>query len=77
MDTDIFDRLAVSWPSPIVARAQVGKFSGGLLHARTLANLDCLGRGPRKVSLGRKVGYDRDDLVRWMKERAGSTAANR
>lgn len=41
-----FKELSTKWPSPIVARAQVERFSGGLLNARTLANLDSIGEGP-------------------------------
>lgn len=32
--------LIKNWPSPIVAREEVGKFSGGLLNPRTMANQD-------------------------------------
>lgn len=63
------DQLAESWPSPIVARSEVKVFSGGLLHPRTMANLDCLGRGPEKIQVGRRVCYEASQLVAWMKER--------
>ena len=63
-------KLIESWPSPIVARSEVGRFSGGLLHPRTLANLDALKQGPGKIVIGGKVAYDRDALARWIEARA-------
>jgi hypothetical protein len=62
--------LADNWPSQLVARTQqqLDKFSGGLLNARTLANADCLGTGPKnRVRIGRKVAYPVQSLVDWMK----------
>ncbi len=64
------EKLIESWPSPIVARAEVGRFSGGLLHPRTLANLDALGVGPGKIVVGRRVAYDRDALAKWVEDRS-------
>ncbi len=68
-----FDKLAEAWQSPLVARSEVGKFSGGILHPRTMANRDSL-RGsdsPSKIVIGRKVCYETRALVEWMKKRAG------
>lgn len=65
-------KLKASWPSPFVARREVGKFSGGLLHPRTLANIDsdCNRLGPPKIKLnGRGVAYDRDGLIDWLLDR--------
>ena len=33
------------WPSPLVTRAQIAQFSGGILHPRDLANKDSKGEG--------------------------------
>ena len=68
------EKLIASWQSPIVARAQVGTFSGGLLHPRTMANLDALGAGPGKIVAGRRVAYDRDELARWLESRVTRAA---
>lgn len=72
-------KLIASWPSPIVARAEVGRFSGGLLHPRTMANLDAQGVGPGKIVVGGRVvagqvrggrvAYDRDALAAWLESR--------
>ena len=63
------EKLVESWSSPLVARAEVGRFSGGLLHPRTMANLDALGEGPGKITIGRMVAYDRDALAAWVESR--------
>lgn len=68
---DHLRKLAHAWPSPLVARSEVAKFSGGLLHPRTLANADSLGNGPpEKIRIGRKVAYPVEELLLWMAERA-------
>ena len=69
-----FKILSQKWVSPLVARdqRQLDKFSGGLLNARTLANADCLGTGPkRRVKVGRKVAYPVDALIEWMQAKMG------
>jgi len=64
--------LLENWPSPYVARSEVRKFSGGILHPRTMANLDALNKGPKgRIRMGRKVFYLTTSLVTWMEERAG------
>lgn len=71
MNTVSFASLADRWPSAFVARHQVGQFSGGLLHPRTLANKDCLGEGPAgAVRMGRRVAYPVESLILWMESRA-------
>ena len=63
-------KLAEKWPSTIVARHEVGKFSGGIVNPRTLANLDSKGTGPKgKFTIGNRVAYPVDALIEWMQER--------
>jgi len=39
--------------------------------ARTIANLDCLGQGPRKrIMLGNTVAYERAALIAWLESRS-------
>ena len=64
------EKLIASWPSPIVARTKVKEFSGGVLHPRTMANLDAQGEGPGKIVIAGRVAYDRDGLARWIESRA-------
>ena len=65
-----FAVLEDSWPSPFVARGQIEKFSGGLINARTLANLDSQGRGPEgRVKVGRKVAYPVKSVISWLESK--------
>jgi len=53
---------------PIIARMEIERFAPGLITAGTLANLDSLGKGPRQIRIGRKVGYTRPDLISWLSD---------
>ena len=66
---DIWDELLASWPSPIIARAQLSRWSGGLLNPATVRNLDSLGKGPHRIKIGRRVVYPVRDLVSWLRTR--------
>jgi len=68
--SDIFQDMADRWDSELVARTQIERFTGGLLSAKYLANLDSDGMGPRRVKCGRKVGYPVNDLVKWLRDRS-------
>ena len=66
-----FFELKRSWPSSLVARDQVGRFSGGVITPKYIANLDCRGCGPKeRLRIGRKVAYPVDALCNWLSERA-------
>lgn len=69
---DIYDQMAARWPSAIVARKEIGKFSGGLLNPRSMANLDSRGEGPaNKLTMGiRAVFYPVSDLITWLRARS-------
>jgi hypothetical protein len=63
--------LADKWPSTLVARTEVGKFTGGILNEKTLANLDSLGMGPEdRIRIGRKICYPIESLIAWLEGRA-------
>lgn len=51
---------------PIIARMEIERFAPGLISAGRLANLDSLGKGPRQIRIGRKVGYTRQDFINWL-----------
>ena len=71
MKGDIYDELAARWPSPIVARKEVGRFSGGVLNPRSMANFDSLREHTGKIQIGpRQVAYDVEKLVLWMRNRS-------
>lgn len=63
--------LADKWPSAIVAREEIGTFSGGTLTPKYMANLDSKGEGPSKaIRIGKKVAYLVTDVVEWMEKRS-------
>lgn len=68
MNEDRFDKLEKTLP-PAFARTEVPKLLGGLISAGRLANLDSEGLGPKRINLGRKVGYLRGDFIAWMRSR--------
>ncbi len=66
-----FLAMAEKWPSAIVARCEVGKFSGGIVNPRTLANWDSLGTGPPgRFRIGRKIAYPVLPFIEWLAKRA-------
>lgn len=68
---DVFRELMEKWPSSMVAREQIGSFSGGLLTPGYMANMDSQGRGPcGRIRVGRKVAYPVNELVKWLEARS-------
>ena len=63
--------LVENWPPPFCARESVGKFSGGILNSKTMANSDSQGVGPEgRIRIGRKICYNVKSLVAWLEKRA-------
>ena len=54
---------------PIVPRHRIENYLPGIISRGYLQNLDSLGKGPRKVLVGRKVVYMREDLISWLRAR--------
>lgn len=70
VSTDSIDELAKRWPSTIVARTEITRFTGGLVSPRYLANLDCKGLGPAgALRLGNRIAYPVRNLIDWLKGR--------
>lgn len=66
-----FSKLFKDWPSPLVARSEVSRFSGGILNSKTLANHDSDGTGPAgRVKIGRKIAYEKNSLISWIEGRS-------
>ncbi len=65
----VFDDLAAKWPSTVVSRDQITAFTGGAISKGRMANLDCLGEGPERIRMGRKVVYPIQPLVKWLMAR--------
>lgn len=57
----------------IFTREEAAKQLGGLLCAKTLANFDARGLGPKlKQRIGKKVAYEREDFLAWLASRFNS-----
>ena len=52
-----------------IARDHVEEILGGIISSKTLANLDSLGQGPKRMRVGRKVVYKAEDLLDWLAQR--------
>jgi hypothetical protein len=62
--------MAEDWNGNEVPRNRIGAFTCGNLKPKTLANLDCLGQGPRgKRDFGRRVTYEKWPLAFWVYQR--------
>jgi len=67
----IFQNMAANWPSAVVARTEIERFTGGLISEKYIANLDSLGRGPAgRVRCGRKICYSLENLISWLESRS-------
>lgn len=66
----IFQKMIDEWPSPIIARDDFGRFSGGTVSSRYLANLDSLGQGIEGgFYIGRKKAYPTEQAAIWLNDR--------
>ncbi len=74
----ILESLAERWPSEIVARKEIGKFTGGVLSSRTLANMDSKGTGiPERFLLANQVAYPVSAVIAWLKSRSAASWKDR
>lgn len=69
----MIDAMAEAWPSPVVARKAVNKFSGGTASGKSLANHDSCGTGVegRFLLCGQTV-YPKENLCAWLKTKAAA-----
>jgi hypothetical protein len=66
-----FHGLAARWPSSMVARTEIDRFTGGIVSEKYIANLDSAGKGPAgRVRVGRKVCYNVSEVVKWLEARS-------
>jgi hypothetical protein len=64
---NIRKKLEQQNPCGLVSRMDISRNTGGILHPRTLANLDSLGEGiSDPVRIGRKVFYRIDAIVEYI-----------
>lgn len=51
-------------------RQTISREFGGMLSPKTLAALDSNNQGPEvRVAIGKRVGYERESFLRWLKNR--------
>ncbi|MBN2058921.1 MAG: hypothetical protein JW882_00775 [Deltaproteobacteria bacterium] len=66
-----FKDMAEKWPSSVVARTEIERFTGGILKEKYLANLDCQGKGPEgRIRIGRKIAYPVNSVIAFLEQRA-------
>ncbi len=72
-DVKMFRAMLQSWPSAIVAREEIERFTGGLLTSKYCANLDAQGKGIKgRVRCGRKVVYPTSAVVAFLESRSSA-----
>lgn len=68
-----FRSMAEKWPSSVVARSEIKKFTGGIISEKYLANLSSAGLGPLgRIRVGKKVAYPVADLIAWLEARSSA-----
>lgn len=61
---------------PLIARADISRWTGGLYSSNTMAAYDNRGIGVKNPTLlGKKVAYNKDDLINWIIMRAEAANA--
>lgn len=67
----IFQEMADKWPSSMVSRTEIEKFTGGIISEKYIANLDSQGKGPEgRVRCGRKIAYQVSKFIEWLEARS-------
>ena len=66
-----FTQIIKNNPSGFILRTKLSEKTGGLLHGRTMANLDSLGEGiPGRITIGkRKVAYPVMAVVEYLQSK--------
>ncbi len=66
-----FSQIVKNNPSGFILRKDLSKKTGGLLHGRTMANLDSLGTGiPDRITIGnRKVAYPVESVIKYLQSK--------
>lgn len=66
-----FTQIIKNNPSGYILRTNISEQTGGLLHGRTMANLDSLGEGiPGRIMIGkRKVAYPVQSVVDYLQSK--------
>lgn len=74
---NIIGSLKATLP-PVFSREEAARQLGGLICAKTLSNLDALGKGPSvKLRVGKKVAYERDNFLKWLNSQISEPQSSR
>ncbi|TAL18536.1 hypothetical protein EPN96_01875 [bacterium] len=66
-----FSELKEKWPSSIVSRTEIPKFTGGAVAVGTIANADSQGTGPaNRFKIGAKTVYTVDAVIAWLESKS-------
>jgi len=66
----MFQSIIDNTPTGFIMRKDIKEKTGGLLHPRTMANLDCLGEGiPEKFRIGNQICYPINAVVEFLESR--------
>ena len=66
-DEIFLDQLRKELP-PVFTREFASEKIGRIFSAKSMSNADALGTGPAvKVRIGKKVGYERDSFLQWLR----------
>jgi hypothetical protein len=72
---DIYKEMKKRWPSNVVVRADVGRFTGGILSPGSAKNIDSYGKGiPGAMRVGKKIVYSVDGVIEYLKSQTRTVA---
>jgi hypothetical protein len=68
--SEILQKINEAWPSPIVLRKDIAKFSCGLATRRSVETADQRGYGiPNKMIINGKTAYTKEAAIKWLGDR--------
>jgi hypothetical protein len=68
--SEILQKIDDAWPSPIVLRKDIAKFSCGLATRRSVETADQRGYGiPNKMIINGKTAYTKEAVLKWLENR--------
>ena len=50
----------------VFLRKDIPKYFGNTISIRHLANLDSSGKGPKRMRIGKRVAYTKEDFTEWI-----------
>ena len=56
-------------PGPVISYDEAEVLSGGLIRKKSIQNLCSKGLGPKRIRLGKRVGFITTDFCEWLCER--------